>query len=52
MSEGKNYTQIQIPALAGEGRYDKDMNLHSLPGYIKLVRNTYDSVDIIIKRLK
>jgi hypothetical protein len=52
MSEGKNYTQIQIPALAGEGRYDKDMNLHSLPWYIKVVRNTYDSVDIIIKRLR
>lgn len=52
MSEGKNYTQIQLPALAGEGRYDKDMNLHSLPGYIKVMRNTYDSVDITIKRLK
>jgi hypothetical protein len=52
MSEGKNYTQIQLPALAWEGRYDKDMNLHSLPGYIKVVRNTYESVDIIIKRLK
>lgn len=52
MSEWKNYTQIQVPALAWQGRYDKDMNLHSESWYVKVLRNTYDTVDVIIKRLK
>jgi hypothetical protein len=52
MSEWKNYTQIQVPALAGKGRYDIDMNLHSEPWFVKILRNTYGTVDVIIKRLK
>lgn len=52
ISEWKNYTQIQVPALAWQWLYDKDMNLHSEPAYAKIERNQYDTADITIKRLK
>lgn len=52
MSEGKNYTRLVIPALAGKGVYDKKLNLHSEPWYLRIDRNAYYTADITIKRLK
>lgn len=51
-SEGKNYTNIKVPALAGTGTYDRMMNLHSETGFVVLRSNTYWTVDFEFKRLQ
>lgn len=52
MQEWANYTWIKSPALAWLGRYDTDLNLHSEPWYLQIVRNEFNTPDITIKRLK
>lgn len=46
-----NYTWVKSPALAWQWEYDKDLNLHSEPGYIVFKENEFGSVDVSIKRL-
>lgn len=52
MSEGANFTYIKVPALAGQGKYDKDMNLHSAPGYIQIQENEWGDPNILVRRVK
>jgi hypothetical protein len=52
MSEWKNYTRLVVPALAWKWMYDKALNLHSEPWYLRIDRNTHNTADITIKRLK
>ena len=49
--EGFNYTWVKVPALAGAGEYDTDLNLHAEPGYIVFKENAFGTVDMTLKRL-
>jgi hypothetical protein len=51
-TEWKNFTKIVVPAMAWAWQYDKMLNLHSEPAYLRVNRNKYDTADIQIKRLK
>lgn len=44
--------RIQSPALAWQGRYDKDLALSSLPWSVEFVQNKDWLVDIIVRRYK
>ena len=50
-TEWKNFTKVVVPALAWQGKYDKQLNLHSEPAYLKVNRNQHNTADITIKRL-
>jgi hypothetical protein len=51
-TEWKNFTKVVVPAMAWQGQYDKRLNLHSEPAYLKVNRNQYNTADITVKRLK
>ena len=44
--------RIQSPALAGQGKYDKELNLSSLPWALFFENNKDWLIDIIVKRYK
>jgi hypothetical protein len=52
MRETKDATMIGVPAMAGEGEYDKRLDLHSEPGAIFVSENKHGTADIYLKRLK
>jgi len=49
--EGKAFTYLRLPWLAGKWEYDTDMNLHSEPWFAVVEENEYGTADITIKRL-
>lgn len=49
--EAKNATMIGLPALAGKGKYDTKLDLHSAPGAVIVTENKYWTADVFIKRL-
>ena len=49
--ETKEATMIGVPALCGQGEYDKRLDLHSKPGYVIVEENSSGSADVSIKRL-
>lgn len=52
ISEEKGITKIGLPGLAGTDTYaTKELDLHSEPGYVQIVKNEFGSVDVSIKRL-
>jgi hypothetical protein len=51
MRETKDATMIGVPAMAGEGEYDKRLDLHSEPGAIFVNENSHGTADIQLKRL-
>lgn len=52
MREGKNYTYIKTPALAGVGEYDQRNMYWSEPGYIFITENEWGTPDITLNRLQ
>lgn len=51
-NEGKNFSNIRCPALAGSGTYDKSLNLYSEPGYLEVKQNEFNTADVTVKRVK
>lgn len=51
-SEGRNFTNIKVPALAWVGVYDKSMNLHSETWFLVIRTNKHWTVDFEFKRLQ
>lgn len=49
--ETKSATMIGVPALCGQGEYDKRLDLHSEPGYVMVEENRHGTADVSIKRL-
>lgn len=52
MREGKNYTWLKTPALAGVGEYDQRNLYGSEPGYIFITENEWGTPDITLNRLQ
>jgi hypothetical protein len=51
MRETKAGMMICVPALAGEGDYDKRLDLHSQPAIIVVRENAKRTADVLLKRL-
>lgn len=51
MRETKNGMMIGCPALAGQGAYDKRLDLASEPGIIIVTENARKTADVLLKRL-
>ena len=51
MQETKNGMMIGVPALCGQGEYDKRLDLHSEPGAVIISENRHGTADVRVKRL-
>jgi hypothetical protein len=50
-TEDKNITRVTCRALAGQGIYDKSLDLHSLPWFLTIKRNAYNLPDVTFNSL-